>query len=63
MTSPLVLVAPNLGESLLLYVVATIQVVSMAFIIERESKGHKLKVHMLIYFISEVLTKSKARYP
>ena len=31
--------------------------------VEREEEGHTLKVQHPVYFISEVLSKSKARYP
>jgi hypothetical protein len=63
LASLLVLVAPKQGETLLLYVAATTQVVSAALVVERESEGHVLKVECLVYFVSEVLTESKARYP
>ena len=51
------------GESLLLYVVTTTQVVSAALVVEREEEGHALKVQHPVYFISEVLSDSKTRYP
>src|SRR5688572_8584691 len=51
------------GKTLLLYVAATTQVVSAALVVEREEEGHALKVQCLVYFISEVLSESKARYP
>ena len=50
------------GEPLLLYIVATTQVISAALVVEREEEGHALKVHRLMYFISEVLSDSKTRY-
>ena len=31
--------------------------------VEREEEGHALKVQRTVYFISEVLSKSKTRYP
>ena len=62
LTKPLVLVPPSDGESLLLYIAATTQVVSAALVVEREDKGHALKVQRPVYFISEVLSDSKARY-
>ena len=42
---------------------ATMQVVSVALVVEREEEGHALKVQRLVYFISEVLSESKTRYP
>jgi len=41
----------------------TMQVVSTALVVEREEEGHALKVQRPVYFISEVLSNSKARYP
>jgi hypothetical protein len=54
---------PKEGETLLLYIVATNQVVSTAIIVEREEVRHVYKVQRLVYFISEVLNESKTRYP
>jgi hypothetical protein len=56
------LVAPERRELLLLYLAATTHVVSAALVVEREEPGHALKVHGLVYFDSEVLTETKARY-
>ena len=42
---------------------ATTQVVSAALVVEREEEGHTLKVQRPTYFISEVLSDSKTRYP
>ena len=63
LTKPLVLVPPSDGESLLLYIAATMQVVSAALVVEREEEGHAFKVQCPVYFISEVLSDSKTRYP
>ena len=57
-----ILVPPMNGESLLLYIAATTQVVSAALVVEREEEGHALKVQHPVYFISEVLSDSKTRY-
>jgi hypothetical protein len=35
----------------------------VALVVERADEGHILKVQRTIYFISEVLTESKTRYP
>jgi hypothetical protein len=37
-------------------------VVNIALIVQREELGRALKVQRLVYFVSEVLTKTKARY-
>ena len=58
-----ILIAPERGESLLLYIAASNHVVSAALIIEREEPGRPLKVQRPMYFIGEVLTDAKARYP
>ena len=57
------LVSPEKGEPLLLYIVATTQVVSAALIVEREESGHSHKIQRPVYFISEVLSDTKVRYP
>ena len=62
LTKPSVLVPPCNGESLLLYISATTQVVSSALVVEREEEGHAFRVQRPVYFISEVLSDSKARY-
>ena len=58
-----ILVPPTDGEPLLLYIAATMQVVSAVLVVEQEEQGHALKVQRPIYFISEVLSDSKTRYP
>ena len=44
LTLALILVTPEQGEPLLLYVVASNHVVSAALVVEREELGHHLKV-------------------
>ena len=63
LTSAPILVAPEQGEPLLLYVAASNHVVSAALVIEREEPRHHRKVQRPIYFIGEVLTDPKVRYP
>ena len=63
LTKSLVLVPPCSGESLLLYISATTQVVSSALVVEREEEGHAFRVQRPVYSISEVLSNSKTRYP
>jgi hypothetical protein len=62
LSKPPVLTAPRKGEQLLLYLAATTHVVSTAIIIERQDDGHAYPVQRPVYFISEVLSESKARY-
>jgi hypothetical protein len=59
----LILMPPQDGEPLYLYVAATTQVVSAAIVVERTEEGHALPVQRPIYYISEVLSETKARYP
>jgi hypothetical protein len=47
----------------LIYVAATTQVVSAAVVVERREEGHTLLVQRPVYFISEVLSETKIRYP
>src|SRR5579883_2780278 len=63
LTSPPVLTAPGRKDELLLYVAATTHVVSTVIVVEREEEGKVFKVQRPVYFISEVLSESKVRYP
>jgi dsDNA-binding SOS-regulon protein len=62
LSKPPVLTAPRKKEQLLLYLAATTHVVSTAIVVERQEDGHAYLVQRPVYFISEVLSKSKARY-
>jgi hypothetical protein len=62
LSKPPVLTAPRKKEELLLYLAATIHVVSTAIVVERQEDGHAYPVQRLVYFVSEVLLESKARY-
>jgi ribonuclease HI len=63
LTNAPILVPPAAGEALLIYVAATTQVVSAAIVVERREEGHALPVQRPVYFISEVLSETKIRYP
>jgi ribonuclease HI len=63
LTNAPILVPPAAGEALLIYVAATTQVVSVAVVVKRQEEGHALLVQRPVYFISEVLSETKIRYP
>ena len=58
-----VLIVPNIGEPMLLYIAATHQVVSVVIIIEQEVDGYKFPLQKPVYYVSTVLTPCKSRYP
>jgi hypothetical protein len=58
-----ILTPPQDSEPLYLYVAATTQVVSAVIMVERAEEGHALPVQRPVYYISEVLSETKARYP
>ena len=58
-----ILTPPIDGEPLYLYVAATTQVVSAVVVVERQEEGHALTVQRPVYYISEVLSETKTRYP
>jgi hypothetical protein len=55
LSTPLVLVAPNEKEPLLLYIAATHQVVSTLLVVERSEEGKTHGVQRPVYFLSEVV--------
>jgi ribonuclease HI len=57
-----ILTPPRDGEPLYLYIAATTQVVSAVIVVERMEEGHALPVQRPIYYISKVLSETKARY-
>jgi hypothetical protein len=60
---PPILMAPQPGENLLLYIAATTHVISTTIMVEQQEEGHAFGVQRPVYFISEALSKSKVRYP
>jgi hypothetical protein len=58
-----VLLTPNEKELLRLYIAATHQVVSTVLVVEQSEEGKAHGVQRPIYFLSEVLSPSKQRYP
>jgi hypothetical protein len=62
LSKPPVLTARRKGEQLLLYLAATTHVVSTAIIVERQEDGHAYPIQHPVYFVSDVLSESKARY-
>jgi ribonuclease HI len=63
LTNAPILVRPAGGEALLIYVATTTQVASAAVVVERREEGHTLLIQRPVYFISEVLSETKIRYP
>jgi hypothetical protein len=57
-----ILTPPQNGEPLYLYIAATTQVVSAVIVVEQTEDGHALPVQRLVYYVSEVLSETKARY-
>jgi hypothetical protein len=62
LSKPLVLTAPRKQEQILLYLATTTHVVSTAIVVERQVEGHAYLVQRPVYFVSKVLSESKARY-
>jgi dsDNA-binding SOS-regulon protein len=62
LSKPPVLTAPRKKEQLLLYLAATTHVVSTAIVVERQEDGHAYPVQRPVYFVSKVLSESKAHY-
>ena len=57
------LAAPISKEPLLIYITTTGQVVSTLLTVEWVEEGKAYKVQRPVYYLSEVLTPSKKRYP
>ena len=63
LTTPPILVAPRKREPLFLYVAATNRVVSTVLVVERMEELHNHSIQRPVYYLSEVLSISKQRYP
>jgi ribonuclease HI len=62
LSKPQVLTARCKSEQLLLYLAVTTHVVSTAIVVEWQEDGHSYPGQRPVYFVSEVLSESKARY-
>ena len=63
LSTPPVLVTLKEREPMLLYIAATNQVVSVALVVERAEEGKIHGVQRPVYYLSEVLSPTKQRYP
>jgi hypothetical protein len=63
LSTSLVLVTPREKEPMLLYIAATNQVVSSALVVEHAEDGKEHGVQRPVYYLSEVLSPTKQRYP
>lgn len=63
LANPPVLTAPHEHEPMFLYIAATKQVVSTVLVVERAEEGKAHGVQRPVYYLSEVLTPTKQRYP
>jgi hypothetical protein len=63
LSTSLVLVTPREKEPMLLYIAATNQVVSSALVVEHTEDGKEHGVQRPVYYLSEVLSPTKKRYP
>jgi hypothetical protein len=61
-TAP-ILAVPAPRELMLLYIAATLRVISVVIMVECTEEGKELPVQHLVYYPSEVLTLSKQNYP
>ena len=58
-----VLAAPAPKEPLMLYVTAGLSAVSAVVVVERKEEGKEYPVQRPVYYVSEVLSETKQRYP
>jgi hypothetical protein len=57
------LAEPQDKEPMLLYTATTSRVISVVMVVERKEEGHKYPVQRSVYYLSEILSASKERYP
>jgi hypothetical protein len=62
LTTPPVMTPPISKETLLLYISATTNVVSMVLVAEREEEGQDYPVQQPVYYVSKVLANAKTHY-
>jgi hypothetical protein len=62
LTTPLVMTPLVQGETLLLYISTTTNVVSTVLVAEQEEEGQAYTVQRPVYYVSEVLADAKTRY-
>ena len=58
-----ILAAPSPKEPLLLYVTVGPRAVSVVVVVERKEEGKEYPVQRPVYYVSEVLSETKQRYP
>jgi hypothetical protein len=63
LAEPPILAAPITKELMLLYIAANNKAVSVAMVVERKEASREYPVQRPVYYVSEVLTLSKQRYP
>jgi hypothetical protein len=63
LSSPPILADPKESKPMLLYLAASNNVISIVMVVERKEEGHEYGAQRSVYYISEVLTESKQRYP
>jgi hypothetical protein len=61
-SKPPVLTSLEPGETLLLYVATTAQVISASLVVEQEEPGHVNKIQRPVYYISKVLSNCETCY-
>jgi hypothetical protein len=63
LSTPPIFAAPHAQEPMMLYMAATNHVVSMVMVVERKEETQVYPVQRPVYYLSEVFTESKQRYP